>query len=224
MVCRLPGFTGRHPNRLAVRCFFRSVRTLAPTDLDARLTAIIAPVVAAMGLDLVRVLLSGQPGSLTLQVMAEDRATGQLTIDQCARLSRALDAPLDEADPIAGEYHLEVSSPGIDRPLTRAQDWVNWASHEVRLTLEPKLDGRARVHGEIIGLDGDAALVKTKGSTLEGDTTLRLPLAQIAGAKLVLTDRLIAATRPLDPTGADEIIESGGDTAADNDNETPSED
>jgi ribosome maturation factor RimP len=194
---------------------------VAPTDLDARLTAIIAPVVATMGLDLVRVMLSGQPGSLTLQVMAEDRATGQLTIEQCAALSRALDQPLDEADPIAGEYHLEVSSPGIDRPLTRRQDWANWSGHEVRLTLEPKLEGRARVHGEIVGLDGNDVLVKTKGSVLDGDTTLRLPLGQIASAKLVLTDRLIAATRPLDPTGADEIIETAGDSAADNDNETP---
>ena len=199
---------------------------MAQTDLDARLTAIIAPVVAAMELELVRVMLSGQPGSLTLQVMAEDPATGQLTIDQCARLSRALDQPLDDADPIAGEYHLEVSSPGIDRPLTRAQDWANWAGHEVRLTLEPKLDGRARVHGEIVGLDEGSALVRTKGSVLDGDTVLRLPLAQISSAKLVLTDRLIAATRPLDPTGADEIIESNLDSGepADNDNETPSED
>lgn len=200
---------------------------MAQTDLDARLTAIIAPVVAAMGLDLVRVMLSGQPGSLTLQVMAEDPATGQLTIDQCARLSRALDQPLDEADPIAGEYHLEVSSPGIDRPLTRAQDWANWTGHDVRLTLEPKLDGRARVHGEIVGFDeaesGGAALVKTRGSVLDGDTVLRLPLAQISSAKLVLTDRLIAATRPLDPTGADQIIESGADGAADNDNELSTE-
>jgi ribosome maturation factor RimP len=195
---------------------------LAPTDLDARLDAIIAPIVAAMGLDLVRIQLSGQPGSLTLQVMAEDPATGQLTIDQCAALSRALDQPLDEADPIAGEYALEVSSPGIDRPLTRAKDWAAWAGHEVRLKLDPKVDGRARVHGEIIGLDGDDALVKTKGSTLDGDGMLRLPLSHISGAKLVLTDRLIAATRPLDPTGADEIIETGG--PAHNDNETPFDD
>lgn len=194
---------------------------MAPTDLDARLTAIIAPVVVAMGLELVRIQLTGQPGNLTLQVMAEDPATGQLTIDQCAKLSRALDAPLDEADPIAGEYALEVSSPGIDRPLTRAKDWAAWAGHEVRLKLEPKLDGRARVHGEILGLDGEHALVKTRGSTLDGDTLLRLPLAQISGAKLVLTDRLIAATRPLDASGADEIIETGPDAGADNDNETP---
>lgn len=189
---------------------------MAKTDLDARLSAIIAPVVAAMGLDLVRIQLSGQPGGLTLQVMAEDPATGQLTLDQCAALSRALDEPLDAADPIAGEYSLEVSSPGIDRPLTRAADWVRWAGHEVRLKLDPKIDGRARVHGDIVGLDGDDVLV-----TARDGGALRLPLAAIAGAKLALTDRLIAASRPLDASGADEIVEAG---EADNDNETPDQD
>lgn len=187
---------------------------MSQTDLDARLQAIIAPVVATMGLELVRIQLSGQPGSLTLQVMAEDPATGQLTIDQCARLSRALDLPLDEADPIPGEYALEVSSPGIDRPLTRPRDWLAWIGHEVRLKLKPKLDGRARAHGDIVGLDGDDVLITSKVAEL-----LRLPLDHIQGAKLVLTDRLIKASKPLDPTGADEIIETG--TAADNDNETP---
>jgi len=170
-----------------------------------------------MGLDLVRIQLSGQPGSLTLQVMAEDPATGQLTIDQCTKLSRALDLPLDEADPIASEYALEVSSPGIDRPLTRHKDWQAWVGHEVKLKLEPKVDGRARVVGDIAGLDGDDALVTTRDGV-----TLRLPLDHIKGAKLVLTDRLIKASRPLDPTGADEIIETGD--LADNDNETPDND
>ena len=191
---------------------------MAVTDLDARLSAVIAPVVAAMGLDLVRIQLSGQPGSMTLQVMAEDPATGQLTIDQCARLSRALDLPLDEADPISSEYNLEVSSPGIDRPLTRAADWPRWVGHEAKMKLEPKVDDRARAVGLIAGMDGDDVLL-----TIQTGETLRLPLASINQAKLVLTDRLIAQSRPLDPTGADEIIESGplSETAADNDNETP---
>ncbi|WP_310475816.1 ribosome maturation factor [Sandarakinorhabdus sp.] len=187
---------------------------MAQTDLDARLTAIIAPVVAAMGLDLVRVLLSGQPGSLTLQVMAEDPATGQLTIDQCAKLSRALDVPLEDADPIASEYHLEVSSPGIDRPLTRPGDWARWVGHEAKMALEPKVDDRARAVGTVTGLDGDDVLLTTKVGL-----ALRLPLANIKQAKLVLTDRLIAESKPLDPTGADEIIESSA--PADNDNDTP---
>lgn len=190
---------------------------MALTDLNARLDAIIAPIVAAMGLELVRIQLSDQPGSLTLQVMAEDPATGQLTLDQCAALSRALDAPLEEADPIPGEYALEVSSPGIDRPLTRASDWQRWAGHEVRLKLDPKVDGRARVHGDIVGLQGDTAVVAGKDGQ-----TLHLPLARIKGAKLVLTSRLIAATRPLDTSGADEIIETGA--SAHNDNETPDTD
>lgn len=191
---------------------------MAQTDLDARLSAIIAPVVVAMGLDLVRVMLSGQPGSLTLQIMAEDPATGQLTIEQCARLSRALDGPLDEADPLTGEYHLEVSSPGIDRPLTRPGDWSRWAGHEAKMVLEPKVEDRARASGIIVGLDGDDVLLTTKVGA-----ALRLPLASIRQAKLVLTDRLITESKPLDPTGAEEIIESSPDTdqAADNDNETP---
>ena len=190
---------------------------LVPTDLDARLHAIIAPVVVTMGLELVRIQLSGQPGSLTLQVMAEDPATGQMTIDQCAKLSRALDLPLDEADPINGEYALEVSSPGIDRPLTRPKDWLAWIGHEAKMKLEPKLDGRARAQGDIARLDGDHVLLTTKVGEL-----LRLPLDQIQGAKLVLTDRLIRESKPLDPTGADEIIETGA--PADNDNETPDND
>lgn len=223
MVCRLRGLAAQRMKPLIVQPLpsFRSRTFLAQTDLDARLSAIIAPVVAGMGLDLVRILLSGQPGSLTLQVMAEDPATGQLTIEQCAKLSRALDQPLDEGDPIASEYHLEVSSPGIDRPLTRPADWTRWVGHEAKMVLEPKVDDRARASGAIVGLDGDDVLLTTKVGA-----PLRLPLASIKQAKLVLTDRLIAESKPLDPSGADEIIESGpgSDTAADNDNETPDTD
>lgn len=230
MVCRLRGHAARRQTALLIILFFSGSMVLpdllhtgrpAPlvqTDLDARLDGIIAPVVAALGLDLVRIQLSGQPGSLTLQVMAEDPATGQLTLDQCASLSRALDLPLEEADPINSEYALEVSSPGIDRPLTRAADWQRWTGHEARLKLEPMVDGRARVHGDITAYEGDAVLITGKSGAV-----LRLPMANIHSAKLVLTNRLIAATRPLDATGADEIIESGplGEAAADNDNETP---
>lgn len=217
------------PDRLAVQGLFALKAGFWPverlplvqTDLDARLASIIAPVVTAMGLELVRIQLSGQPGSFTLQVMAEDPATGQLTLDQCAALSRALDLPLDEADPIDGEYALEVSSPGIDRPLTRRIDWQNWLGHEARLKLDPPVDGRVRAHGEISALEGEEVVItgKTGGE-------LRLPLANIRAAKLVLTDRLIAATRPLDTSGADEIIESGPllGSPADNDNETPDHD
>jgi ribosome maturation factor RimP len=183
------------------------------------LNALIAPIVAELGFDLVRVQLSGKPGDLTLQIMAEDPATGQLTLGQCAQISRALDLPLEEADPIEGEYALEVSSPGIDRPLTRPADWQRWLSHEVRLKLDPPVDGRVRAHGVISSFDGDTVTldIKSVGPIL-------LPLAAIASAKLVLTPRLIAATRPLDASGADETLEGAEDsddlTDASNDNDS----
>jgi len=185
-------------------------------DLANRLDAIIAPVVATLGFDLVRIQLTGKPGDQTLQIMAEDRGTGQLTLAQCAEISRGLDLPLDEADPIDGEYALEVSSPGIDRPLTRPADWVRWTGHEVRVKLDPPVEGRARAHGVIAGLEADivALTVKTVG-------VIALPLAAISAAKLVLTPALIKATRPLDASGADELIEMPEITGeADNKNDT----
>jgi ribosome maturation factor RimP len=187
-----------------------------PTETDIKLDAIIAPIVRDLGFDLVRIQLSGKPGDMTLQIMAEDPATGQLTLGQCAEISRALDLPLDEADPIEGEYALEVSSPGIDRPLTRRSDWERWTGHEVRLKLDPVTDGRNRAHGVISGLEGDNVRldIKSVGPIL-------LPLAAIASAKLVLTPKLIKATKPLDASDADELIElpdtPTSDSANDND-------
>ncbi|OYU14029.1 MAG: ribosome maturation factor [Alphaproteobacteria bacterium PA4] len=186
---------------------------MTATAIDTALHAIIAPVVADLGFDLVRIQLSGKPGDQTLQIMAEDRATGQLTLDQCAAISRALDLPLDEADPIPGEYALEVSSPGIDRPLTRPGDWIKWQGHEVRLKLEPAIDGRVRAHGSILGLADDVVTldVKSVGAIL-------LPLAAIQSAKLVLTPKLIKASQPLDASDADELIEAPEAGEFDNDN------
>ncbi|KAB7644805.1 ribosome maturation factor [Polymorphobacter fuscus] len=190
-----------------------------PADLATTLNAIIAPVVAELGYDLVRIQLTGKPGDMTLQVMAEDRDTGQLTLGQCAEISRALDLPLEEADPIDSEYALEVSSPGIDRPLTRTADWDRWAGHEVRVKIDPPVDGRARAHG-VIGARNDDRVTLTIKSV--GDIVL--PLAAITAAKLVLTPALLKATRPLDASDADETIELPdidsdveGDSANDND-------
>ena len=196
---------------------------MTAADLAVTLDALIAPVVADLGYDLVRVQLSGKPGNMTLQIMAEDRATGQLTLGQCAEISRALDLPLEEADPIESEYALEVSSPGIDRPLTRRHDWEKWAGHEVRLKLDPPVDGRARAHGVIGGIAADLVTIEVKSVG-----PIVLPFAAISAAKLVLTPKLINATRPLDASGADEVIELpeiAGDSAADfdsadNDNDT----
>jgi ribosome maturation factor RimP len=186
-----------------------------PNELALKLDAIIAPIVRDLGFDLVRIQLNGKPGDLTLQIMAEDPATGQLTLGQCAEISRALDLPLEEADPIDGEYALEVSSPGIDRPLTRRSDWERWTGHEVRLKLDPPTDGRTRAHGVIAGLEDDNVRldIKSVGPIL-------LPLAAIAAAKLVLTPKLIKATKPLDASGADDLIELPDSSANDNDTDT----
>lgn len=177
------------------------------TDI-ARLIAVIAPEAAALGFDLVRVKLTGSGAERTLQVMAEDPATGQLVVDQCMALSRRVSDAIDAAEEageelVAGAYHLEVSSPGIDRPLTRPKDYANWAGHEARISLVEAVDGHKRLHGELLGLEGDLVAIADKKAG-----RVAVPLAQIHSAKLVLTDKLIAATRPLDIDGADEIDET----------------
>lgn len=167
----------------------------------ARLNELIEPEVKRLGFDLVRVSLQGSR-HLSLQIMAEDPRTGQLTLDQCAAISRAVSDVLDEADPIENEYRLEVSSPGIDRPLTRPKDWTDWTGHEAKVTLHEAVEGRKRFQGTVRGLDGEAAKLDVPGL---GET--RLPLSNILTAKLVLTDELIKASKPLSTEGADDIIE-----------------
>ena len=168
------------------------------------LTALVAPEAAALGFDLVRVRLFGGAGDLTLQVMAERPDTRQLTIDDCAALSRRVSDVLDalEAegrDPIESEYRLEVSSPGIDRPLTRLKDFADWAGHAARIVLTAPVDGRKQLTGVLDGVDGDRIAI-----TLAKGGALAIGFGQVAGAKLLLTDALIAATRPLSMEGADE--------------------
>ncbi|MDC8754977.1 ribosome maturation protein RimP [Erythrobacter sp. sf7] len=176
----------------------------------ARLTALIEPEAAALGFELVRVAMlpsEAGDGGMALQIMAEDPATGQLVIDQCAALSRRVSDVIDAVEEagevlIEGAYHLEVSSPGIDRPLTREKDFANWAGHEARVVMVKGYDGQRVNKGILHGLaDGSVHITDSKA----GD--VRLPLDQIHSARLVLTDALIAATRPLDTTGADELIE-----------------
>ncbi|MDZ3830488.1 MAG: ribosome maturation protein RimP [Sphingopyxis sp.] len=179
-------------------------------DFDA-LNAIIVPEAEAMGLSLVRVAFFGGESDPTLQVMAERPDTRQLVIEDCAELSRRISDRLDaleEAgeDPIEGAYRLEVSSPGIDRPLTRPADFADWAGHEVKIALKEKRDGRQRFNGELIGIDGDVVTIADK----EG-VEHKLPFDSIDTAKLVLTDKLIAATVPLSAEGADEMEEEGQD-------------
>jgi ribosome maturation factor RimP len=174
---------------------------------NARLIELLEPAVTAEGFALVRVKMIGGTSDPTLQVMAERPETRQLTLDECARLSRRLSEMLDEleaggADPIPGSYRLEVSSPGIDRPLTRLQDFADWAGHEARISMEEKLNGRKQFTGALIGVDGDDVLVEVAGL---GEA--RLPFAAIRSGKLVLTDKLIASTAPISAEGADEVYE-----------------
>lgn len=176
----------------------------------ARLTALIEPEATALGFELVRVAMlpsEAGDGGMALQIMAEDPATGQLVIDQCAALSRRVSDVIDAAEEageelIEGAYHLEVSSPGIDRPLTRDKDFSNWAGHEVRIVMDKGYEGQRVNKGLLGGLEDGMVLV---AEAKAGD--VRLPLAEIHTAKLVLTDALIAATRPLDTSGADELVE-----------------
>ncbi|ALH82089.1 ribosome maturation protein RimP [Sphingopyxis macrogoltabida] len=175
------------------------------------LNAIIAPEAEAMGLALVRVAFFGGESDPTLQVMAERPDTRQLTIDDCADLSRRISDRLDaleEAgkDPIDQAYRLEVSSPGIDRPLTRRADFADWAGHEAKIALKEKLNGRQRFNGELVGIDGDTVRILDKEEVEHS-----LPFDAIDTAKLVLTDKLIAATVPLSIEGADEMEEEGQD-------------
>lgn len=166
----------------------------------AALTKLIEPAAKAEGLELVRVKMIGGASDPTLQVMAEDPTTRQLTLDDCARLSRRLSDLLDESDPIEGAYRLEVSSPGIDRPLTRIGDFDDWKGHEARIVLAEKLNGRKVFSGDLTGTEGETVLIDVQGMGPTG-----LPFPAIQSAKLVMTDRLIAATTPLSADGADTI-------------------
>ena len=174
----------------------------------ARVTDLIAPAAKMLGLDIVRVGFFVIDGDETLQVMAERPATRQLIIDDCVALSRAISDILDPLegapdDPIPVPYRLEVSSPGIDRPLTRLADFADWAGHEAKAAMVEgaAIDGRKSFHGILTGVDGDAILFDDRKSG-----PVRLPFAAIASAKLLLTDRLIAATVPLSTEGADEVV------------------
>jgi ribosome maturation factor RimP len=157
------------------------------TDLLRRIEEIVAPTVAGMGYELVRVAMS-RGG--TLQIMIEPADGRPMDVEDCATLSRALSAVLDVEDPIPGSYTLEVSSPGIDRPLTRPKDYVRWSGHVARLETAEPIEGRRRFKGTLLGLADD--LVKLR---LDDGKEALVPLAGITKAKLELTDALIEEYR-----------------------------
>ena len=173
-------------------------------DADlAAVTKLIEPEVKALGFDLVRVAMTGGKSDPTLQVMAERPDTRQLTIDDCSDISRKLSDLLDEADPIEEAYRLEVSSPGIDRPLTRLADYADWTGHEARLRFAEPIDGAKQVSGIIAGIDGNIVSIATPKGVRQ------VPYESIASAKLLLTDKLINATAPLSTKGADLVKTEG---------------
>jgi ribosome maturation factor RimP len=171
----------------------------------ARLTQLIEPEAQALGFDLVRVKMLGGKDDLTLQVMAERPDTGQLTIDDCANLSRRISDKFDAleeqgVDPIEEAYRLEVSSPGIDRPLTRLKDFANWTGQEARIHLTAPVDGRKQLTGDLAGVDGDRITIDVKKHQ-----PMTIAFDQVADAKLLMTDKLLAATAPLSSEGAEEF-------------------
>ncbi|MFC0205894.1 ribosome maturation protein RimP [Novosphingobium soli] len=186
----------------------------------ARLTEVIEPEVRALGFDLVRVRIFGKSevgdDEIALQVMAERPETGQLVLDDCVALSHRISDRMDALEEagevlIAEAYRLEVSSPGIDRPLTRPKDYAAWAGHEAKVNLVTPVEGnRKALHGDLVGIEGEAG---AETVTLEDRKSGRVsfPLADIQSARLILTDKLIAATRPLDTSGADDILEEQED-------------
>jgi ribosome maturation factor RimP len=163
-------------------------RIVRETGIDARIAAIVEPVVQGLGYRLVRVRLSGQNG-LTLQIMAE-RADGTMTVEDCEELSRALSPVLDVEDPVDRAYHLEISSPGIDRPLVRRSDFDEWRDHLVRIETSVAIGGRKRVRGTIAGVGETAVTVVPSEGEGEGGE-IEIPFSALASAKLVLTDDLV---------------------------------
>lgn len=157
-------------------------------DLISRIEAVIAPTAQAMGFELVRIRYGGGTRPV-LQIMAE-RENGEMSVEDCAQLSRTVSALLDVEDPISDEYVLEVSSPGIDRPLTRPKDFARYTGHIAKLEVAPPVNGQRRFRGTLAGLTGAAQDVLCL--TPEAGEAVEIPLAQIARAQLVLTDALIA--------------------------------
>ena len=184
-------------------------RFIKETGLEAQIARIVEPVANDLGYSLVRVKITQENG-LTLQIMAED-ANGRFAITDCERLSKDVSPVLDVEDPIDREYHLEVSSPGIDRPLVRARDFRTYIGHEAKIELGELVNGRKRFRGIIAAVDDESVTIKLPDAPKDTDPNHRLPLSALAEAKLVMTDALMNMAR-IDqeafPIDEDEEIET----------------
>jgi len=176
-------------NTAATRVIEGDDRIIRESGMDARVATIVQPVLRAIGFRLVRVRLFGQNG-LTLQIMAE-REDGTMTVEDCEEVSRAVSPALDVEDPIEKAYHLEVSSPGIDRPLVRKADFATWKGHLVKVETTVLVADRKRFRGRIADADADSVLIQRDQAAYGEEPTVRVPFEAIAEARLVLTDDLI---------------------------------
>ena len=198
-------------------------RYIKETGLEARVSRIVEPVANGLGFSLVRVKITQENG-MTLQIMAEDE-NGRFTIVNCETLSKDLSPVLDVEDPIDREYHLEVSSPGIDRPLVRKRDFESYVGHEAKIELNDMINGRKRFRGFIKGVDDEAVTITLPDAPGGTDPDHRLLLSTLAEAKLVMTDALMEKARldqeahPID----DEETETVEYAEADNDDESSEE-
>jgi ribosome maturation factor RimP len=161
---------------------------IAKTAIDRRLAEIVGPTIEGLGFELVRIRLQGGRHPL-LQIMA-DRPAGGIDVDDCARISTAVSAVLDVEDPIEEKYTLEISSPGIDRPLTRLKDFDAWEGYEARLETDEQIDGRKRFKGLLRGTEDDEVLIEIENQGEQ--VTIGLKFDWVSDAKLILTDELIA--------------------------------
>ena len=165
-------------------------RIIIEPGLPARVAAVAEPVIEQLGYRLVRVKVSAAEGC-TVQIMAE-RPDGSMTVEDCETISRALSPVLDMADPIDRTYRLEISSPGIDRPLVRKSDFDRFAGHLVKIEMEIPVNGRKRFRGEIVGTDGEVARIRRDDAAEGEGAEVLLPIEEMSEAKLVLTDDLVA--------------------------------
>ncbi len=205
-------------------------RIIRESGIDARIALIVQPVMRAIGFRLVRVHLTGQNG-LTLQIMAE-REDGTMTVEDCEEVSRAVSPALDVDDPIEKAYHLEVSSPGIDRPLVRKSDFATWTGHLVKMETSVLVADRKRFKGKIAESDADGVLIERDKAAYGEQPTVRVPYDAIAEARLILTDDLIrdalskdnrarkeAKKRRGEPEDAPEGVEAGVEAGAEDETE-----
>ena len=190
-------------------------RLITETGIDARVAAIIEPTIVEMGYQLVRVKLSSQNG-LTLQIMAE-RPDGIMTVSDCEKLSMAISPVLDVEDPIDKAYHLEVSSPGIDRPMVRKSDFTKWTGHVVKFETSVMVEGRKRFRGTIKSVSEDAFVLDREAAGKDEDPLVTIPFNALSEARLILTDDLIRDALKADKAAraaANENFENEDDTDA----------